>query len=92
MHTLDRGAQRELAAKATKLKPIILIGNKGLTQAVHHEIDRALNDHELIKIRFHSKDRDESKRIADEICQQHQALLIQKIGHVIVIYRKKQED
>ncbi len=83
--------KRQLATQASKLNPIILIGNKGLTEAVHLEIERALHDHELIKIRFHSKDREDKKEMTDLICQRHQATLINKIGHVITIYKPRLE-
>ncbi len=81
-----------LKIQASRLNPIILIGNKGLTEPVHLEIERALHDHELVKIRFHIKDRDYQKQAAVTICQQHQAILIDAVGHVIVIYRPQQED
>lgn len=78
----------ELKRKAHSLKPIILIGDKGLTGNVHTEIDRGLNDHELMKIKMHTHDRDDKKTMRDEILEKHSAELIQQIGHIIVIYRK----
>lgn len=81
----------ELKRKAHSLKPIILIGDKGLTENVHAEIDRGLKDHELIKIKMHVKERDEKKTMRDEIIATHSAQLIQQIGHVIVIYRKNDD-
>lgn len=79
---------RHLRAQAHKLKPIILIGQQGLTAAVHQEIDRALDDHELIKIRIHNKDRDYKKQVAEAICEVNHAMLVQTIGHCIVVYRE----
>ena len=81
----------ELLVQAHALHPIVTIGNKGLTENVHTEIDRGLNDHELIKIKIHATDRKEKKTMAEEICAKHQAELIQAIGNVISIYRKKEE-
>lgn len=89
---LTKQQKKQLTAKATKLNPVVLIGNHGLTSAVHAEVERALNDHELIKIRFHNKDRQLQTELAQQICQQHAAELVHRIGHIIVIHRQQQED
>lgn len=85
---ISKQQRQQLLRQATKLNPVILIGNKGLTEAVHKEIDRALNDHELIKIKFHAKDHDYQQSLIAEICQNHQADLIQRVGHICIIYRE----
>ena len=86
---LTQQLKRTLAAKAHHLKPVIIIGNKGLTENVQTEIERALFDHELIKIRISGGDRDARKTDTQLICQHHQAELIAHIGHIIVIYRPR---
>ncbi len=83
--------KQELKGKAHKLKPVVLIGNNGLTASVNAEIDRALNDHELIKIRIQSEDREERRELFDQLCAANQAELVQVIGAIGVIYRKKIE-
>jgi len=83
--------KKALKIKAAGLNPIILIGNKGLTESLQKEIGRALHDHELLKIRFHSKDREFQKEAAETICKLHEASLIDSVGHVIVIYRPQQQ-
>lgn len=92
MTSITSKQKHDLKVQASRLNPIVLIGNKGLTEPVHQEIERALHDHELVKIRFHIKDRAYQKQAAVTICQQHQAILIDAVGHVIVIYRPRQED
>lgn len=84
--------KKSLNQKAHSLKPVILIGAKGLTEAVHAEIDRALNDHELIKIKLPAIERDERKLLGDEICRHHNAILIKLIGRTLTIYRERQDD
>jgi len=84
-------ARKELKAKAHKLKPIVLIGNNGVTEAVIKEINRALEDHELIKIRIHSSDRDERRAALTQICETVSADLVQVIGNIGVLYRKNKE-
>ena len=89
--SLNPKARQALKAKAHKLHPIVMLGNKGLTDAVKKEIDIALNDHQLIKVRIPSEDRDERKATAAEICESQSAELVQLIGKVAVLYRRKVE-
>ena len=79
---------RELRSKLHHLKPVIIIGNNGLTPAVLQEIDRALTDHELIKIRVNLQDREQYAEMIAEICDKTQSTHIQKIGHIIAVYRQ----
>lgn len=77
----------QLKSKAHHLKPVIIIGGEGLTAGVHNEIDRALTDHELIKIRVNAEDRSERKSLTEAIVKFHKAELVGSIGHIIIIYR-----
>ena len=79
---------RNLKSKVHHLKPIVIVGNKGLTDMVIQEIDRALDDHELIKIRIHTQDREALATAISDICTKTNAKLIHSIGHIIAIYRK----
>lgn len=79
--------KQQLKGKAHKLKPIVLVGNNGLSDNVNLEIDRALTDHELIKMRINAEDRDLRKSLFAEICEAHKAELVQVVGKVGVIYR-----
>jgi RNA-binding protein len=88
---LTNEQKRKLKAKAHALKPVIMIGNKGLTEAVQLETERALYSHELIKIRINAEDKKARKEIIDKICQERQAELINTIGHIAVIYRKSED-
>lgn len=83
---------KQLATQVHKLKPVILIGSKGLTEAVQLEIDRALEDHELIKIRISGSEKTKREDLIQEICQAQRAILIKKIGHIIAIYRKRKKS
>ncbi|PCJ42833.1 MAG: ribosome assembly RNA-binding protein YhbY [SAR86 cluster bacterium] len=68
------------------LSPIVIIA-KGLNANINSEIDRALNDHELIKLKVHSNDRDAKKALVGKICKERNAELVQLIGHVALIYK-----
>ena len=71
-----------------KLKPVVIIGQKGLSENLHTEIERALVDHELIKLRIPAQSRDEKRLFNESLCQQHEAELVEAIGNVIVIFRR----
>ena len=76
-----------LRKNSYSLKPVVIIGQNGLTDAVLSEIDTSLNAHELIKIRVREPNKD--KR--DEQCLQIQkklgAEIIHQIGFIVVFYR-----
>lgn len=78
--------KRKLRADAHALKPVIMIGQAGLTPAVLAETELALDTHELIKVRIRAE-RDERKQISEKICLETGAELIQSIGQIIVLYR-----
>lgn len=79
---------RGLKARAHTLKPVVITGQHGISEAVINEINLALDHHELIKVRVNAADRDERKNLILEICSQTGAQLIQAIGHIIAIYRE----
>lgn len=81
-----------LKAQAHSLKPVVLLGGKGLTPAVINEINLALDHHELIKIRVPGEDRDERRAVITKICLETQAELIQVMGQVATLYRKLEEE
>lgn len=70
-----------------KLHPIITVADRGVTETIHAEIERALNDHELIKIKLVIADRQAKSATAKALCEEHGADLVQSIGHVILIHR-----
>jgi RNA-binding protein len=78
--------KKQLKSNAHSLKPVVMIGQSGLTAAVLAEIELALDHHELIKIKVRAE-RDERKLISEKICTQTNAELIQSIGACVVIYR-----
>lgn len=87
---MNAANKKKLRAEAHALKPVVLIGQAGYTAAVLAEIELALDSHELIKIKIRA-DRDERKRISDNICADTGAELIQTIGQIAVIYRLNPE-
>jgi RNA-binding protein len=81
-------AQRQfLKGLAHPRQPVVMIGGQGLTAAVLKEIERALNAHELIKIKAASDEVDTRRAWLEEICAATGAEPVQQIGKVLVIYR-----
>ena len=83
--------RKKLKARAHAVNPIIHLGGKGLTEAVIAEIGRALDAHELIKVRAGGMERDAREAALAEICSRLDAQPVQHIGKVLVVYRKKPE-
>ncbi len=88
--TLTNALKKQFKQLAHDLNPIIITGQHGISENLLAEIDRALNDHELIKIRVNAEDRIERKALAADIIKQSKAELIQSIGHIIVVFRQSQ--
>lgn len=80
--------KKTLRAKAHHLKPVVLIGQAGISEQVLSEINLALDHHELIKIRIRVMDRDVRRHAAEAICGKTHAELVQRIGQIVVIYRE----
>ena len=77
-----------LRGKAHPLNPIILVGQAGLTDAVVAETDRALADHELIKVKVRGADRAARDAMLATLGTRTGSALVTRIGHVAVLYRR----
>jgi RNA-binding protein len=73
-------------------QPIVLIGQGGLGPNVIAEMDRALGDHEIVKVRARVGDRDERDRLLAELAAATGSELVQQIGHVGLFYRPHPEQ
>jgi RNA-binding protein len=83
---MDAASKKKLKAQAHGLKPVIIVGQAGLTDAVLGETEIALNTHELIKVKIRAE-REERKIISEKMCAATGSTLIQSIGQIAVIYR-----
>jgi len=92
MIPLSAKRRSELRAEAHKLDPVVIIGDKGLTDEVMAEIDRSLKAHELIKVRAASAERDAREAWLEAICARLEAHPVQQIGKVLVIYRENPKE
>ena len=92
MAKLTSARRSELRAQAHPLSPVVIIGDKGLTEEVVAEIERSLKAHELIKVRAMTDDRDARGTWMEEICRRLDANPVQQIGKVLVIYRENPDQ
>jgi RNA-binding protein len=70
-----------------ELSPVILTGGSGVTEGVLAETDRALEDHELIKVRVNGEDREERAAAIQMIAARTKSQIVQGIGKVVLLYR-----
>ena len=89
--SLDKKQRLKLSAQAHSLKPVVLLGNKGLTEAVINEINLALTHHELMKVKVPALDKTVRIAIINEICQKTEAELVQILGQIATLYRKNKD-
>jgi RNA-binding protein len=92
MQTLSAARRKELKAAAHHLKPTVMIGDGGLTDAVAKEVDRALTAHELVKIHVAGDERDARIAIYTALAEQCDASQVQHIGKMLVLFRARPLD
>jgi len=83
--------KRYLKGLTHTLKPVVMVGNSGLTDAVLTEIENALEHHELIKVRVSGQERADRKAMLEHISEKTGADLVQVIGHIGGFYRPAKE-
>ncbi len=76
-----------LRAAAHPLRPVVLIGDRGLSESVLNEIDRSLAAHELIKVRVAGAERDERAAMLEAICEALSCAAVHHLGKTLIIYR-----
>jgi len=82
---------RYLRSLAHALKPVVRIGQRGVTAGVTEELEQALQAHELVKIKIEAGDRATRKTLIAQLCEMSGAHLVQSIGNVAVMYRHNEE-
>jgi RNA-binding protein len=80
---------RWLRSKAHHLKPIVIIGTHRVSEGVVKHVDAALEQHELIKVRLTAADKAEVLAAATELVSGTDAVLVQRVGHTLVLYRRR---
>ena len=87
MTQLTEEQKRHLRRLGHELKPVVRLGNAGLTAAVMNEVEIALDHHELIKVKVVAEDREQRNALIQTIASDSNAAIVQSIGNVAVLYR-----
>ena len=86
---LSERQRKYLRGLGHALNPVLLIGQHGVTPAVIAEAQRALHDHELIKVKFRGADRDARDAGLAELANATGSTLLQRIGHTALYYKRR---
>ena len=91
MTELSPAERSELRARAHHLNPVVTVAGNGLTPAVLAEIERALQAHELIKVKVQGAEREQRDALMQELCAALDAAPVQHIGNILVAWRQRRE-
>jgi RNA-binding protein len=89
--TLTNAQTRFLRGQAHGLKAMLQVGGKGVSDTLVEDVVNALEHHELIKVKIAAEDRDARDALIDELVRRSEAALVQRIGHVAVLFRPSQD-
>ncbi|ASR42084.1 ribosome assembly RNA-binding protein YhbY [Luteimonas sp. RC10] len=90
-NVLTAAQTRFLRGQAHGIKAMLQVGGKGITDALVAEIDAALEHHELIKVKVGAADREARDAMIAELAERTASALVQRIGHVAVLYRQSRD-
>ncbi len=88
---LDGKTRRRLRQIAHHLDPVVSIGDQGMSEGLIGETNRALADHELIKVRINALAREDRNALGTGLADACNAAVVQRIGKVIVLFRANPE-
>ena len=88
---LSESQKKFLRGLGHQLKPVIMIGDAGLTDSVMSEFKSTIEHHELIKVRVRAGDRKVRDEIIRDLCSKGEAALVTRIGNVALVYRRNEE-
>jgi len=89
--SLNRGQIKYLKGICHHIKPVVMLGNKGLTETVMAEIETALEQHELIKLKLRGS-REQREQWLASIASESKAELVLKIGQVACVFRRNKDQ
>ena len=84
---LSESQKKYLRGLGHQLKPVIMVGESGLSATLVAEFESTLTHHELIKVRVRVGDRQSRDRMIEELCTTAGAELVQRIGNMALVYR-----
>lgn len=89
---LSEHQKKHLRGLGHKLKPVVMIGDAGLSDSLFEEYERTIAHHELIKVKVRVGDRDARDSIIGDLCEKSGAELVQRIGNTALLFRANPEE
>ena len=89
--TLSEAQKKYLRGLGHGLKPLIMVGDAGLSESLLVEFESTLAHHELIKVRVRVGDRKARDAIIEEMCSKSGAVMVQRVGNMALLYRENPE-
>ena len=89
---LTQAQRKHLRELGHRLKPSILVGDAGVSDALFREFESTLDHHELVKVKVRAGNRETRDRMIEDLCRRAAATLVSRIGNVALIYRPDAEQ
>jgi len=90
--TLTEKQRKHLRKLAHSLKPVIIVGNAGASDALLAELDQTIEHHELIKVKVNAGDRDVRDDVVQELLAATDAVLVNRVGNIATLYRPRKKN
>jgi RNA-binding protein len=89
---LDKALTKKLIGLSHPLKPAVVVGHAGLTEAVIQQVQKVQKTHDLIKVRVELDNRVEVQAAAEQLASKTESILVNRIGKVAVLYKPQEEE
>jgi len=89
---LNEKQKKHLRGLAHDLKPVIHVGNGGISAGLRAELNQTLEHHELVKVKIRVGDRDACKVAIDEMVEKSRASLVARIGNTAILFRRRERN
>jgi RNA-binding protein len=88
---ISESQKKFLRGLGHQLKPVIIVGDAGLSESLMKEFSSTIDHHELIKVRIRAGDREIRDQIINDLCVKESASLVARIGNVALVFRRNKE-
>jgi len=89
---LSVNQKKHLRGLGHSLKPVVMVGDAGISDALLEEFETQVEHHELVKVKVRAGDRDARDSMIGELCRRGRAELVARIGNVALLYRRNEEE
>jgi RNA-binding protein len=89
--SLSNAQVKYLRGLAHGIRPVVMVGNKGLTDTLVQELETAIDFHELVKVKLATDDRDARVTLATELATRSKAEIVQRVGKVVCLFRRNRD-